>query len=283
LPEFLEEPAAVQSHPHDSPLQEQCVPPTTPPGWSGLDAGVGEAPGPAPGEKAARRLLNEFLEQRLPLYADHSNDPTRNAVSGLSAHLHFGQISSLRIALEVRRTDAPAEAKDAFLEQLLVRRELAENYVLHEPDHDNLSGAPDWARRTLEDHRHDPREYVYSPEQFEAGATHDELWNAAQAEMINAGRLHGYMRMYWAKKILEWSASPEEALEVAFRLNDRYQLDGRDSNGVAGVMWSIAGVHDQGFKERPVYGKIRYMNAKGAARKFNVKAYIRNQLQDGRI
>lgn len=282
LPEFLEEPAALQRHPYDWPLPEQGSAPADALAGLSLDAGVGEAPGPEPGEKAALRLLNEFLEQRLRRYADHANDPTCNAVSGLSAHLHFGQISSLRIALEVGRANAPTEAKDAFLEQLLVRRELAENYVLHEPDHDNLSGAPDWARRTLEDHRRDPREYVYSPEQFEAGATHDELWNAAQAEMVNTGRMHGYMRMYWAKKILEWSASPEEALDIAFRLNDRYQLDGRDSNGVAGVMWSIAGVHDQGFKERPVYGKIRYMNAKGAARKFNVKAYIRAQLQDGR-
>lgn len=141
LPEFLEEPAALQRHPYDWPLPEQGSAPADALAGLSLDAGVGEAPGPEPGEKAALRLLNEFLEQRLPRYADHANDPTRNAVSGLSAHLHFGQISSLRIALEVGRANAPTEAKDAFLEQLLVRRELAENYVLHEPDHDNLSGA----------------------------------------------------------------------------------------------------------------------------------------------
>ncbi|MFW5838124.1 MAG: deoxyribodipyrimidine photo-lyase [Desulfovibrionaceae bacterium] len=273
LADFLEAPPGLQAHPR--PFAPDL------PGPSlgsldrlGLDRAPSEAPDADPGEQGGLRRLAGFLDNRLPRYAEASNDPTREAVSRLSAHLRFGQLASLRVALETRKADAPAEAKDAFLEQLLVRRELAENYVFFEPDHASLAGAPDWARKTLDDHRLDPREHVYSLEQFEAAATHDELWNAAQGEMVRTGFMHGYMRMYWAKKILEWSESPEEALRIAFRLNDRWQLDGRDSNGVAGIMWSIAGVHDQGFRERPVYGKIRYMNARGAARKFKVKAYI---------
>lgn len=280
LHDFLEQPPKLQRHPQAWPGD--------PPGPSldlldapNLDRSVGEVPSARPGEAAARRLLRDFLDNRLPLYADHANNPTREATSGLSAHLHFGQLSSLRAALETGEAGAPPGAKDAFLEQLLVRRELADNFVLFEPDHDNLAGAPDWARRTLEDHRNDPRDERYSPEQFEAAATHDALWNAAQTEMLRTGAMHGYMRMYWAKKILEWSESPEQALDVAFRLNDRHQLDGRDSNGAAGIMWSIAGVHDQGFKERLAYGKIRYMNARGAARKFKVREYVGRWLGEG--
>jgi len=166
------------------------------------------------------------------------------------------------------------EAREGFLEQLVVRRELSDNFCLHNPHYDSLAGIPDWARTTLDAHRDDPREFVYDMDRLEAGRTHDPLWNAAQMEMVRSGTMHGYMRMYWAKKILEWSATPEEAVSHAICLNDRYELDGRDPNGYVGVLWAMGGVHDRGWKERPVFGKIRYMNFAGCKRKFNINAYI---------
>jgi deoxyribodipyrimidine photo-lyase len=164
---------------------------------------------------------------------------------------------------------------ESFLEELIVRRELSDNFCSHTPDYDSFSCFPSWARETLDRHRHDPRQYLYGPEQFEGAATHDPLWNAAQSEMVRTGKMHGYLRMYWAKKILEWSASPEEALETAILLNDRYELDGRDPNGYAGIAWSIGGVHDRPWPERPVYGKIRSMTFQGCRKKFDVDAYVR--------
>ncbi|CAI5954536.1 unnamed protein product [Closterium sp. NIES-65] len=165
-------------------------------------------------------------------------------------------------------------AVDAFLEELVVRRELADNYCFHQPLYDSLGGAWGWAQQSLDAHRADKREFVYTAAQWEAAKTHDQLWNAAQLELVHYGKMHGFMRMYWAKKILEWSESPEEALRIAIEQNDKYSLDGRDPNGYVGCMWSIAGVHDQGWAERKVFGKIRYMNAAGCKRKFDVEAYI---------
>ena len=140
--------------------------------------------------------------------------------------------------------------------------------------YDSFDGFPKWAQTTLNDHRYDEREYVYSPKQFEDAETHDELWNAAQIQMIEEGKMHGFLRMYWAKKILEWSPSPEVAQQTAIELNDKYQLDGRDPNGYTGIAWSIGGIHDRAWFERPVYGKVRYMNYNGCKRKFDVKKYI---------
>jgi deoxyribodipyrimidine photo-lyase len=159
-----------------------------------------------------------------------------------------------------------------------VRRELSDNFCYYNQDYDHFQGFPEWARKTLDDHRGDEREYLYPLEEFEAARTHDPLWNAAQLEMVQRGKMHGYLRMYWAKKILEWTASPEEAQEVAIFLNDRYELDGRDPNGYVGIAWSIGGVHDRAWKERPIYGKVRYMSYKGAAGKFDVQAYIDKQV-----
>jgi deoxyribodipyrimidine photo-lyase len=177
--------------------------------------------------------------------------------------------------LAARDAAAPETAKAAFLEELIVRREVAINYVARNPQYDRLEGCPDWGRRTLAEHAADPRPYRYTEAQLEAAETRDPLWNAAQIEMVVTGRMHGYLRMYWAKKILEWTEAPEEAFEIAVRLNDRYELDGRDPNGYTGVAWAIGGKHDRPWgPRRPVFGLIRYMSSEGCARKFDVRAYI---------
>lgn len=228
------------------------------------------------GEGAAKHTLTEFIKHRLPRYAEKRNDPNADAVSNLSPYLHFGQISAQGVAVAVgSQRNAHPEAVDAFLEELIVRRELSDNFCYYNPNYDRFSGCPDWAQKTLNDHRHDRREYVYSFDEFEQAQTHDDLWNASQMEMVLRGKMHGYMRMYWAKKILEWTPTPEDALQFAIDLNDRYELDGRDPNGYVGVMWSMGGVHDRAWKERPVFGKIRYMNRNGCQRKFDVEKYIK--------
>jgi deoxyribodipyrimidine photo-lyase len=164
------------------------------------------------------------------------------------------------------------------LEELIVRKELSDNYCFFNTNYDSFNGFHDWAKETLNKHRKDKRGFVYSLAEFENTNTHEDLWNAAQRELITTGKMHGYIRMYWAKKILEWSKSPEEALRISLYLNDKYELDGRDPNGYVGCAWSIGGVHDRAWTERPVYGKIRYMNRNGAARKFDVDRYISRYL-----
>ncbi|MCO5569328.1 hypothetical protein L7F22_023040 [Adiantum nelumboides] len=233
-----------------------------------------------PGEDAAIELLlgkkKGFLTIRIRNYADDRNNPSKpGALSGLSPYLHYGQISAQRCALEGRKVRRMhTKAIDAFLEELVIRRELADNFCFYQPHYDSLQGAYEWARNTLLAHASDKREHVYTQEELEKGKTYDELWNASQLEMVYLGKMHGFMRMYWAKKILEWTSGPEEALAIAIYLNDKYELDGRDPNGYVGCMWSICGIHDQGWQERPVFGKIRYMNYKGCKRKFNVDGYV---------
>ena len=227
-----------------------------------------------PGEKAAQRVMESFLAERLDSYNTLRNDPTKTGVSGLSPYLHFGQISSQRVALEVEKANADPESKKAFLDELLVWKEIADNFCYYTPKYESFESFPNWAKESLNAHRRDRREYLYTLEEFEAGKTHDPLWNASQMELLYTGKMHGYMRMYWAKKILEWSESPEKALEIAICLNDRYELDGRDPNGYAGIAWSIGGVHDRAWREREVIGKIRYMSYEGCKRKFDVDAYI---------
>lgn len=239
------------------------------------DAGVGAVPGFRPGEQAAFEALADFIAQGLNGYASRRNDPTVHGQSGLSPWLHFGHLSPQRIALAVA-TQGDSEDVEAMLEELIVRRELSDNFCLYCASYDTLDAAPDWARRTLEKHRHDPRRFCYTQHEFEQAATHDLLWNAAQTEMLETGKMHGYLRMYWAKKILEWSESPEEAISTAIYLNDRYSLDGRDPNGYAGIAWSICGVHDRAWGERPVFGSIRFMSYDGCKRKFKVDEYIRH-------
>jgi deoxyribodipyrimidine photo-lyase len=184
-------------------------------------------------------------------------------------------LSAQRAVLEtLEHPQVPVEAKEVFLEELVVRRELADNFCFYNPLYDSIKSFPQWAQNTLEKHRSDPRDYIYSLKELEQAETHDPLWNAAQQELVHYGKMHGYMRMYWAKKILEWTASPEEAMHHAIYLNDTYSLDGVDSNGYTGIAWSIGGVHDRAWRERPVFGTIRYMNYNGAKRKFNVDEYI---------
>lgn len=240
-----------------------------------VDHSVGEVHGVEPGARTGRMTLAEFVETRLGEYPEKRNDPSLHGQSGLSPYLHFGHIAPQRVALEVLASHAPPGAQEAFLEELVVRRELSDNFCLHNPDYDRVPGFTAWACRTLNDHRADPRPYLYGRSALESAMTHDPLWNGAQEEMVATGKMHGYLRMYWAKKILEWTSSPEEALETAIYLNDRYELDGRDPNGYAGIAWSIGGVHDRAWGERPVFGKIRYMSHAGCARKFSVDAYVR--------
>jgi deoxyribodipyrimidine photo-lyase len=228
-----------------------------------------------PGFKKAMEQLELFLSGQLNGYSSGRNDPNINATSGLSPYLHFGQISAQRVALEIIKRYHRDANTDAFLEELIIRRELSDNYCFYNPDYDNIKGIPAWASKTLIEHRNDEREYLYSEEEFELARTHDPLWNAAQMQMVISGKMHGYMRMYWAKKILEWSSSAVEAYRTSLKLNDKYELDGRDPNGYAGCAWSIGGVHDRAWNERPVFGKIRYMSYDGCKRKFNVDEYIR--------
>ncbi len=227
-----------------------------------------------PGEKAANECLESFLRNRLASYAEKRNDPNAGATSHLSPYLHFGQISAQFIALKASKSKAPEADRNAFLEELIVRRELAENYCFSNNHYDSFEGIPAWAKESLKQHGSDRREYLYTVAEFAAAKTHERLWNAAQLELTKTGIIHGYMRMYWAKKILEWSESAEQAFETAIFLNDRFALDGRDPNGYAGVAWSIGGLHDRPWFDREVYGKIRYMNASGCARKFDVNRYI---------
>jgi deoxyribodipyrimidine photo-lyase len=228
----------------------------------------------APGSKAAMQALERFLSERIARYDAQRNDPMSDAQSDLSPYLHFGQISAQRIAKTISDAKVPLLAKESFLEELIVRRELSDNYCLYESAYDSPAGFPDWAKRSIAEHRSDLREHVYTSEDFENAKTHDPLWNAAQTEMVERGKMHGYLRMYWAKKILEWSTSVEEAMDVAVRLNDKYEIDGRDPNGYVGIAWSMGGVHDRAWFDRPVFGKIRYMNSNGCAKKFDVQAYI---------
>jgi deoxyribodipyrimidine photo-lyase len=236
-----------------------------------LDASVSPVDVYAGGQNEAHRRLGIFLRRRLAKYDQARNDPAADGLSDMSPYLHFGQISPLEIALAV--SGRGGASSKAYLEELIVRRELAVNFVTYNPRYDSFDALPHWGRRTLGSHRRDRRAYVYSMEEFERAATHDPYWNAAQREMVLTGKMHGYMRMYWGKKILEWSRSPQEAYRIAITLNDRYFLDGRDPNGYANVLWCL-GKHDRPWAERKIFGTVRYMNAEGLRRKFDPEAYV---------
>jgi deoxyribodipyrimidine photo-lyase len=280
LPEFLVEFPALKRHPFgwQSPVQEIE--------WMRVrkslhvDRTVLPVDWIIPGEKAAVKMLNGFLDKRLAEYDTARNDPTGDGQSNLSPYLHFGQISAQRVAWQAQRHDIHLASQEAFLEQLIIRRELADNFCLYSPGYHSLDAFPEWAQASLNEHRTDPRYYVYRLDEFEKAQTHDDLWNAAQAELVQTGKMHGYLRMFWAKKILEWTVSPEQALEIATYLNDRYSIDGRDPNGYTGIAWSIGGVHDRPWFEREIFGKIRYMSRFGCERKFDVKAYIAKHLRE---
>lgn len=226
-------------------------------------------------ESESERILRCFINDKLDSYAELKNNPNSNTTSNLSPYLHFGFISSQRIALEVLKSNASRTNKEAYLEELIVRKELSDNFCLYNKDYKSLNCISDWAKATLNAHREDIRAYLYSSKEFEQGKTHDELWNKIQQNLIKTGKIHGYLRMYWAKKILEWSKTPEEALKTATFLNDNYALDGNDPNGYVGILWSIGGIHDRPFYNRIITGKIRYMSLNGCKAKFNVKEYLR--------
>jgi deoxyribodipyrimidine photo-lyase len=226
------------------------------------------------GASQARQIFKSFLHQRLARYVDNRNQPQTDDISHMSPYLHFGQISPLYLALQINQTgDRLQAAKQAFLEEMIVRRELAMNFANYAPHYDSYQCLPNWARRTLAEHEKEPREYVYTRRQLENAQTHDEYWNAAMREMRFTGFMHNYMRMYWGKKILEWTKTPEHAFRTTLAINNKYFLDGRDANSYAGVAW-VFGVHDRAWFERPIFGKIRYMAASGLERKCDIRGYV---------
>lgn len=295
---YLSEPDTVVKHPHNWPGPVQTL--------SDLHSKIqkvlegipsnGTKINFTPGTDAAKYHLEKFIKEKLETYAVDRNDPSSGSQSDLSPYLHFGQIPSLQVALRLRevaiengadlhyltspKMPQPEEAKktiingiDSLIEEMVVRKELADNYCHYCKDYDNLDAAPDWAKKSLDAHRKDKREFIYSLKDLEHAKTHDDAWNAAQVQLTTTGKMHGYMRMYWAKKILEWTDSPEQAIEFLVRLNDFYSIDGGDPNGYAGILWSVAGVHDRPWFDRPVFGVIRYMNYEGLKRKFKIEAY----------
>jgi deoxyribodipyrimidine photo-lyase len=226
------------------------------------------------GTAAAEALLEDFRREHLSGYDDNRNQVQSDAVSHMSKYLHFGQVSPVWLARTIQSSDAPEADVESYLEELVVRRELAVNHVHFWPDtYDRYDCLPDWARETLDAHADDEREHVYSAAELEQGETHDPYWNAAMKEMRTTGYMHNYMRMYWGKKILEWTPDPRTAFNRALTLNNRYFLDGRDPNSYANVAW-LFGLHDRGWKERPVYGKVRYMSRGGLERKADPDAYV---------
>lgn len=279
LDEYLTAFPRVEKHPYNWEGKAPAFDPAKVMKKMKLDRTVPEVEGIKPGSAAAAARLRDFIRRGLEKYDISRNDPNKDGQSGLSPYLHFGQISAQRIALEVNKSKVSRKAKEVFLEELIVRRELSDNFCFYEPNYDSVKGFPDWARKTLDEHVEDKREYTYSLSRLENGRTHDDLWNAAQLEMVRTGKMHGYMRMYWAKKILEWTPSPERAIKAAIYLNDKYELDGRDPNGYAGIAWSIGGVHDRAWGERKVFGKVRYMSHGGCRSKFDTGRYIAQHFQ----
>jgi deoxyribodipyrimidine photo-lyase len=242
--------------------------------WNMLDRSVAPVDSFRGGTSEALKLLRDFVNKKLARYPELHGKPEVDGTSSLSPYLHFGHISPLTVALAVEKSGAPRSAKDAYLDELISWRELAINLAHFNKLYDSLECAPAWAHRTLAAHARDRRPVLYTAQQLEAAETHDELWNAAQLQMLHAGWMHNYMRMYWAKKILEWSPSPSIAYHTAIHLNDKYFLDGRDPNGYAGIAWAIAGKFDRPWFERPIYGTIRYMSGDAARKKFDADSYI---------
>ena len=237
-----------------------------------IDTSVPPSPVFHGGTSNAEELLQQFINEKIYRFESMRNNPSEDYLSHMSPYLHFGQISPLYIAIRLK-SEAPAEAYRVYLEELIVRRELAINYVYYNVNYDQFKGLPRWAKSTLEKHQHDTRKITYSIAELEHALTHDSYWNAAQQEMVITGKMHGYMRMYWGKKILEWSPAPQEAFQMCIYLNNKYELDGRDPNGYAGIAWCF-GKHDRAWKERPIFGKVRFMNDSGLKRKFDMEKYI---------
>lgn len=296
LPSFLEEHGELCVHDENERLLETL----TSNDWKVISSqircnetamGVGTF---IPGEKGASATLANFLDSTLPRYDTSRNNFTIDGQSNLSPYIAHGNISRRRIILELlKKTDIRIEdafdpvmngsngrlgSVAAFIEECVVRAELCDNFCYYNPVYDKVEGFPVWAKETLNKARTDKREYLYTPEEFEQAKTHDDIWNAAQLQMVKSGKMHGYMRMYWAKKILEWTSTPEEAMRVAVYLNDTYELDGRDPNGYVGCAWSIGGVHDRPWFGRPIFGTVRYMAKSGIEKRGDIKVYERKWL-----
>jgi deoxyribodipyrimidine photo-lyase len=253
-------------------------------GFTKLDRSIGPVDSFTGGTHAALKRLREFVNLELREYDTTRNHPEVKGTSRLSPYLHFGNVGPITIALAaqkaVREGKAAQAAADRYLDQLIGWRELSVLFVRHEPNYDNWECAAPWARKTLVEHTADARPHRYTLAQMESAETGDELWNAAQREMVQTGWMHNYMHMYWAKKILEWSPDAARAFEWAVLLNDRYELDGRDPNGYAGIAWAIVGRHDRPWFNRPVFGLVRSMSGASMAKKFDADQYIR-QNSDG--
>jgi len=309
LGEFLTEFPPVVKHPVDTTYPCKAIDWDLVKKEQKVDESVKSVEWAQPGTVHGYEMLASFVTNRIKIYNTKRNDPNVKALSNLSPWFHFGQLSVQRSVLHVKRSagtyeakvvaehpvdpqdensedeedkeeeptlkqpKSPAEAVKAFVEESVVRSELSDNYCYYNEKHGKIEGASDWAIKTLNDHKKDKREWLYTRDEFDEAKTHDELWNSAQIQLRTEAKMHGFMRMYWCKKILEWTESPEQALEFALYFNDHYSLDGADSNGIVGCMWSIAGLHDQGWGERPIFGKIRYMNYAGCKRKFDIAEY----------
>lgn len=227
------------------------------------------------GTSAGRKRLRHFVRNILPHYHETRNEPSIDGTSRLSPYLHFGFLSIQEIVNAVERANAPKPAKDAFLEQAIVRRELSFNLTRHNPNYDSLKSLPAWALQTMRDHADDPRPELLDEDKIEAAETYDELWNAAQRELVSTGLLHNYVRMLWGKRVIEWQRSYETAFELLVHLNNKYALDGRDPNSYAGILWCF-GKHDRPWPEREIFGTLRYMSSKSMARKFRAGDYIKS-------
>jgi len=240
-----------------------------------IDRSVGRVERFRGGTSEARKHLRRFLRADLEGYDAARNDPADPQCSNLSPYLHFGQISPVEIARKVDAAKNGSNAdRAAYLEELIVRRELAANFVHFHADYDSFKSLPDWARKTLSEHEKDDRPARYTRADLENAETEDAYWNAAMREMLKTGYMHNHMRMYWGKKILEWCNTPQYAYSTALYLNNKYFLDGRDPNSYANIAW-LFGLHDRPWQERPIFGKVRYMNAGGLERKFDIEAYVR--------
>jgi deoxyribodipyrimidine photo-lyase len=287
LPKFLVKHRVVNPHREWKPshsLESFPVREDVTEGWKTLDRSVQPVESFTGGTHAALKRLHDFVNKDLAAYDQTRNHPEVDGTSRLSPYLHFGHIGPITIALAVEKAfkegKVPQAARDAYISELIGWRELAVNFVKFTENYDSFDCAEPWARKTLQEHARDRREHLYSIEQLERSATYDELWNAAQNQMVKFGWMHNYMRMYWAKKILEWSPNPAVAFDTCVTLNDRYFLDGRDPNGYAGIAWSIVGKFDRPWFERPIFGTIRYMSGTSTGKKFNSKKYIHKMSED---
>ena len=225
-------------------------------------------------------VLEDFIKNKLPYYAEYKNDVSKNVLSGLSKYLNLGFISSQRVALEIIKSKVENINKEVFLEELIVRKELADNFCLYSQNYNDFSGVPNWAKMSLENHMYDIRPYIYSTEELENAKTHDTLWNATQIQLMREGIIPGYLRMYWAKKILEWTFQPKEALKTAIYLNDKYAYDSPSANGYVGILWAIAGLHDRAFIDYPITGKIRRMTYDSLKRKYDLGYYLNKYVSE---